>query len=340
MPKGPVTAGHSDELPPTWDREAVAVVIPLYNEASSVERLLSSLASQSVLPGRVLCVDAGSEDDTSKLVSSFVGTLPLQLLTRGRLNPGEARNEGVRHAGKDWIAFADGGNAAEGSWLEALSRRAASGADVVFGSYQPVCDSFFRRCAALAYIPGRSSEGIRGPFVASMLLRRSAFEAVGGFPPHRASEDLVLMERLRQTALRIAYAPDAVVHFEIAQDVPSTFRRFALYSRVNLEAGRGRFWHRGVMRQYAFALLVLCAGGLLGAGWWLVLVPPVWFSLRVVKAAWAKRGGDLPFPVFRPDYLAGAAAVLLVLDAATWVGIARFLAERIVDRGPRSGVGS
>jgi len=309
----------------------VSVVIPLYNEALSVDRLLNSLEGQSHRPTEVVCIDAGSGDDTVKRIRAFRGSLSVRLVCRGRLNPGEARNEGVRYASEDWIAFADGGTVAENSWLEALMRRAACGADVVFGSYQPVCDTFFRRCAALAYIPGRSKGGIRGPFVASMALRRNAFDAVGGFPTYRASEDLVFMDRLRSSEFRIAYAPDAVVHFETAVDVPATFRRFALYSRVNLEAGRGRFWHRGVALQYALVLSILCGGRLLGGGPWLLFVLPAWFAARVIKAAWTKKGGDLSFPVFRPDYLVGAAGILLVLDLATWTGMARFLVGRLAN---------
>jgi len=317
--------------PPASGSEVpVSVVIPLYNEALSVGRLLNSLERQSHRPTEVVCVDAGSGDDTVERIRGFGGSLPVRLLCRGRLNPGEARNEGVRYASGDWIAFADGGTVAGNSWLEALMSRAAQGADVVFGSYEPVCDAFFRRCAALAYVPGRSAEGIRGPFVASMALRRDVFNAVGGFPPHRASEDLVFMAKLHSSVFRVAYAPHAVVHFETAPSVALTFRRFALYSRVNLEAGRGRFWHRGVARQYALVLSMLCVGYLLGGGAWLLAFIPAWFGARAIKAAWKKKG-DLPFSVFRPDYLAGAAGIILLLDVATWTGAFCWLAGRLAN---------
>lgn len=306
----------------------MSVVIPLYNEALSVGPLLNSLERQSQQPAEVVCVDAGSRDDTVKRIRGFRGSLRVRLLCRGRLNPGEARNEGVRHAGEDWIAFVDGGTVAEDSWLEALMSRATQGADVVFGSYEPVCDTFFRRCAAVAYVPGRSPTGIRGPFVASMVVRRDTFYAVGGFPPYRASEDLIFMERLRNGAFRLAYAPDAVVHFETAPDLPLTFRRFALYSRVNLDAGRGRFWHHGLARQYVLVASMLCIGHLLGGGPWILTLVPVWFGARAVRAAWKKKG-DLPFAVFRPDHLAGAAGIILVLDLATWTGAARWLVGRL-----------
>jgi hypothetical protein len=64
-------------------------------------------------------------------------------------------------------------------------------------------------------------------------------DAVGGFPPHRASEDLVFIEALIRGGHRVAYAPSAVVHWQTAPHAAATFRRFALYSQVNLEAGRG-----------------------------------------------------------------------------------------------------
>jgi hypothetical protein len=138
-------------------------------------------------------------------------------------------------------------------------------ADVVFGSYEPVCDTFFRRCAAVAYVPARGPHGIRGPFVASMALARDAFERAGRFPPFRAAEDLIFMERLCALPLRIAYAPRAVVRWQLAPDVARTFRRFASYSEHNLRAGRGRYWHRGVLRHYVLIAFLTAAAFLAGA---------------------------------------------------------------------------
>jgi len=124
--------------------------------------------------------------------------------------------------------------------------------------------------------------------------------------------------------LRNGYAPDAVAHLETAPDLPMTFRRFVLYSRLNLDAGRGRSWHYGVARLYALVASLLCVGHLLDGGPWILALIPAWFGARAIKAAWEKKG-DLPFPVFRPDHPAGAAGVMLVLDLATWTGAARWV---------------
>jgi len=304
----------------------VSVIVPLFNETATVTRLLEALNSQELPPAEVVCVDAGSTDDTAQCVDNFRGRVPVRLLRRGRMNPGEARNAGVASAAHSWIAFADGGTEPEPSWLCALMKAAGGGADVVFGSYEPLCDTFFRRCAALAYVPPRGPEGIRGPFIASTALRRKAHEAVGGFPAQRASEDLVFIEKVRASELRIAYAPEAVVVWQTAPGPASTFRRFALYSRVNLDVGRGRYWHRGLGRQTILVAAAILATVLIGGGAWGLALVPGWYLARVAKQARAKRM-EMPFRVWHPHLLVGAAALLVVVDLATWVGALRWLTK-------------
>src|SRR5262249_47835842 len=159
---------------------------------------------------------------------------------------------GVAEAVHPWLAFTDAGLRLEPTWLSALLTAAAdTGAEVVFGSYEPVCERAFTRAAAVAYVPGAEGDGFRGPSVASMALTRAAFDAAGGFPPFRAAEDLVFLERLRALPLRIVRAPRAVARWELPPDVGRTWRRFVVYSEHNLRAGRGRYWHAGVLRQYA-----------------------------------------------------------------------------------------
>jgi hypothetical protein len=101
-----------------------------------------------------------------------------------------------------------------------------------------------------------------------MVVSRAAFEQAGRFPPFRAAEDLIFMERLFALPLRIAYASRAVVHWQLAPDVGRTFRRFALYSEHNLRAGRGRFWHLGILRHYVLMALVVATLAAAGAGAW------------------------------------------------------------------------
>ncbi len=240
----------------------------------------------------------------------------------GRVFPGVARNAGVAQALNEWIAFTDGGICLDERWLQELAAVATTGVDAVFGNLEPVCDTFFRTCAAVAYVPRRGPDGTRGPSIASAAILRAAFAAIGGFPPFRASEDLIFIETLRRQ-FRVGHAPSALAHWELAGGWSSTYRRFAEYSWHNLEAGRGRFWHLGVARLYIGLSVAIGLAALAGVGLWAGLLLPAFFLGRAAKAAWQKRD-SFPFKTLHPGRIAGVAAVLAVIDAATLEGLARW----------------
>jgi glycosyltransferase involved in cell wall biosynthesis len=303
----------------------VSLIVPLRNESATVGALLESIAGQTHPPSEVLVVDAGSEDDTAAQVTSFVSPIPLRLVPMGELFPGLARNAGAAAATHPWLAFTDGGVRLEPAWLQEIASAAETvAADVVFGSFDPVCDTYFRRCAAVAYVPPPAASGIRGPSVASMALTHDAFDRAGGFPPFRAAEDLIFLERLLALPLRTAYAPRAVVHWELAPDARRTFRRFALYSEHNLRAGRGRYWHAGVLRHYAAMALVTAVTALGVGGAWSLVVYPSWQIGRAARSAWQKRRA-FDFPPLDPRYMLGAAALLCLIDLATLAGAMRWV---------------
>ena len=233
------------------------------------------------------------------------------------------------HAARfEWVAFTDGGIILHPDWLRELLNALQVGTDVVLGNFEPVCDTFFRECAALAYVPPQDGLGVRGPFIASSLIRRSTFLDVGGFPAYRAAEDLIFVERLRAAGAHVEYAPKAFVRWQIAGSTGATFRRFADYSQHNLLAGRGRYWHLGVARLYLLLVLCVLAAHLGGVGPLARLAPPLFFVARSTKAAWVKRH-SFGFLTLHPARIAGAALLLVVIDVATAIGQLRFLRAKV-----------
>jgi glycosyltransferase involved in cell wall biosynthesis len=306
----------------------VSLIVPLRDEEATVVALLESVAQQERRPDELVVVDAGSSDRTGDLVASYPAPMPTRLVREGELFPGRARNVGAEVAAHPWLAFTDGGVRLDRAWLSELVLHAGDGAaDVVFGSYDPVCDTFFRRCAAVAYVPAPGAHGVRGPSVASMALTREAFERAGRFPPFRAAEDLIFMERLFALPLRVAYAPRAVVRWQLAPDAGRTFRRFALYSEHNLRAGRGRYWHRGVLRHYVLMAVVATAIVLGGGGAWALATYPFWLFARAGRSAWQKRAA-FDFKATDPRHVLGAAALLGLIDLATLAGAMRWWMRR------------
>jgi glycosyltransferase involved in cell wall biosynthesis len=313
----------------------ISLIIPLQDEERSVAALIQSINGQSLSPDEVVIVDAGSTDETIRRANAVPTRAPMRIVPAGRVHPGVARNTGAAASGLDWLAFTDGGVVLERDWLAELAAAATEGAAVVFGSYEPVCDTFFKQCAALAYVPRKGSQGARGPSVASCLVRRSAFEAIGGFPPYRAAEDLIFIKRLEESGFGQAFAPRAVVHWQIAADPRGTYARFAAYSYHNLIAGWGRYWHLGVARLYGLLGLSVAIAVALGLGLWASLLLPGFFIGRALKAAWVKRG-SFGFPTLDARRVAGTAIVLAIVDAATLSGCFRWLFSTFAGRRPSS----
>jgi glycosyltransferase involved in cell wall biosynthesis len=299
----------------------ITLVIPVRDEQRSLPRLLEAIAAQTRPPDAVIFVDSGSRDDTEALLaracSDHAGWRVIEL-PQG--TPGSARNAGIGAAATSWVALTDAGAYPDRHWLERLARMAVPGVQLVWGHYQPIADTWFSRCAALAYVALMTSD-TRGPVrsgsVASCLLTRSLWEQAGHFPDLRAAEDGIFVRRLEALAPVTAVAPEAVVWWQLQPGFASTFRRFRRYSEVNARAGEQRHWHHGVARMYLAAAPFLVLG--LRRRRWLAL-PAAGAGLRVLKSIWQRREGRGLGWALNPARVATVAAILAVVDAGTFAG--------------------
>lgn len=310
--------------------EKVSLVIPVRDEAQSVWQLIESIKHQSRQPDEVIFVDGGSRDGTIDLLRNACQQNPgFRLIEAGKALPGQGRNIGVSNALYDWIAFTDAGNRLEPDWLEQLVLTAESDPDtaIVCGNFEPITDSFFSRCASIAYVPNkipRQNGRVRGPFIASSLVRKDVWRAVGGFPDLRAAEDLIFFEDVEARGYKFKWAPKATTHWELRRGLWNTFRRFLLYSRVNVWAGRQKQWHYGVARFYALALPFLVLGLWKDPRW--LLVPLAGLALRVGKRMWVRRE-EVSWPLM-PLEFAYVLIITLTLDGATFLGWVQALLKR------------
>jgi glycosyltransferase involved in cell wall biosynthesis len=302
----------------------ISLVVPLRNEEESLEALIQSIQQQTRPPDEVILVDGGSVDRTVERARALVEGDPcFRVIEAGPATPGRGRNVGIEAAAHDWIALTDAGIRLDPHWLEQLARVAEQSpqADVVHGNFEPRTDTWFRSCAALVYVMPRQQRDrglMRGPFIASTLLRRDAWRRVDGFPDLRAAEDLIFMERLQQQGCKIAWAPEATVCWETAPTLSRTFGRFVLYSRHNVWAGRQSHWHHGLARQYLVVLCCLALAAFHNALWLLLL--PMWLLARVGKTLWSRRENRGIFWLLEPARFATCTVILLTIDLATFVG--------------------
>jgi len=309
-------------------------VVPVRDEARTIRALIEGLLAQTRTPDEIVITDGGSIDQTTAIIEKFIeGGAPVSLLRDKDSLPGRSRNIGVAKARHDWIAFIDAGITPEINWLQSLADQVTSPAhaDVVYGSYEPIIDSFFTECAAIAYVPppDATAEGPVRPYsIASALMPRAAWEAAGGFPEHlRSAEDLIFMQKVEAAGFRIVRAPSAIVRWAIQPSLWRTFRRFVVYSRNNIRAGLWRNWQRQIFIRYGLLLLLMVPGIFLGARW--LMVPLViWLMLmaaRALRALFQNRGHYPAGGVRNVFRLLLIVPILAVIDLATFVGTAEWL---------------
>jgi glycosyltransferase involved in cell wall biosynthesis len=314
----------------------ISVIIPVRNEATSIRDLLDSLLRQTLRPDEIVVTDGGSTDATAEIVSEYVEKgQPVRLLREPVALPGRGRNLAAEAAGNEWLAFIDAGIRPEATWLEQLADRVKEqgDVDVVYGNYEPVTDSLFKICAAMAYVsPPCEIEGqlIRHPFIASALMKRSVWETVGRFPEHlRSAEDLLFMRKIEQGPFRIVQAPQALVHWQVQGNPWLTFKRFLVYARNNMRAGLWRQWQAAIFNRYGLLLLSALPVFRFGVKWLLVTLL-LWVAMlvaRAVVAIWRNRAcypGSMGQNVVRLIVLV---PLIAMLDAATIVGTLQWAAR-------------
>jgi glycosyltransferase involved in cell wall biosynthesis len=85
----------------------VSVVIPAYNEATYIDRLLDALTKQSFKNFEVIVSDAQSNDGTKQVVDSFKDRLAVKFIEAPPNGPAFGRNQGANEASGGWLLFLD-----------------------------------------------------------------------------------------------------------------------------------------------------------------------------------------------------------------------------------------
>jgi glycosyltransferase involved in cell wall biosynthesis len=330
----------------------VSIVVPVRDEQASIRELLDSLLAQSRPPDEIVITDGGSTDATPLIIEEYITRgAPVRLIRAGAALPGRGRNLGAAQASNEWLAFTDAGISLDHKWLELLVKKAEAddSIDVVYGLWEPITNTFFKQCAAIAYVPPPTSHnGImtRPRSIASTLLRREAWQKVKGFPEDlRSAEDLIFMDRVENAGYRCEFEPRAVVHWDLRPTLWSTFKRFVVYSRNNIRAGLFRQWQSTIFVRYG-ALAVLALAALLIEPRWIWLVIGAWLLMLVARAAVSIRRNRVCYPgSFLQNVARGAMLMplLAVLDAAAIIGTIQWLlldARRPMHSTERGSAGS
>ncbi|HCB05954.1 MAG TPA: glycosyltransferase family 2 protein [Nocardioides bacterium] len=118
----------------------LSVVVPAYDVAAYLPACLDSVLAQAPSLGRVglevVVVDDGSPDESGAIADSYAARDPrVRVVHTENRGLGAARNEGLRHATGDLLAFADSDDMVPpGAYAALLKQLTRTGADFVVGS--------------------------------------------------------------------------------------------------------------------------------------------------------------------------------------------------------------
>jgi glycosyltransferase involved in cell wall biosynthesis len=313
-----------------WEQvslDKISVIAPVKNEEASIERLFQGIFEQTCKPSEIVIVDGGSTDKTKEMIGRLqvFSPIPIVLIETDHALPGRGRNLAIEHASNEWIACIDAGIIPRADWLAELvaTARQSRAAQVIYGRFEPVANSYFTECAAITYV----APSPRTRSIASCLLGRAAWRAAGGFPEHlRSGEDLLFFRRLDAAGIEDAYSEQAVVAWELQPSISGTFRRFVTYSRSNLKAGLGREWQFNVIRFYAVLIVLLVAGLWY---WPFFLLPPMLILMRAARRIWnwfkVKAPDRLWRELLNPRRVLTVAGINLLIDLAMFYGTWQWL---------------
>ena len=217
----------------------ISIVIPLYNKGSTIRKTLNSVLLQSFREFEVIIVNDGSTDDSLEQIGNDgstddsleqIGKVKgdrVRVVHQQNRGVSAARNRGIREARYDYIAFLDADDLWEKDCLETLVDLIVNYQDCsVFAVGHKIIDhrgkyhNIILRGLGRNFCKGEiknyfeivnKSNGLLCS--SSVVVRRDALEAVGGFLEGvRLGEDLLTWTKL---ALRykIAYTKAIKVYF-------------------------------------------------------------------------------------------------------------------------------
>lgn len=217
----------------------VAVVIPAWNSHPTIVRCLEALRAQTFRDFETVVVDSSPGNETSDVVPRlFPGVNFWHSPTR--LYPHAARNEGVRRAAAPVLVFTDPDIYARPDWLEQMVRAHDETGEAIVGAIDCVGRRWLDRGIHISkfskWLPGGVRREVDMGPTAALLVRRSDYDAAGGFAGDLFLGDVEFSYALRARGRGLIFEPRAIVEHHHTQSLRGFVRerwsRGIMYGRL------------------------------------------------------------------------------------------------------------
>ncbi len=301
-------------MPLSEGRPAVAVVLPFHGSREDAEFAIGQLAGLAVGPGDEIVL----ADNTDDNVAAGLGRGAVSVLAcTVRRSVYSARNEGAESTAAPWILFVDADCFLPADLLDSYfdpppadDAGAVAGAVVGLSGQESIVSRYTRSRGHLDQ--AELAEHPFGPtaVTANVLIRRAAFERIGGFQElTRSSGDLDICWRLARAGFDIGLNTGAAVEHEHRENLTDLFKQAR-------RIGAGSRWlgkrHPGYDASFGAAFFGRAA---LGAVAWPLLLQPERGLFKALDGFW---GAACDYGMLDSNIPAGtatgAAATIVVVE--------------------------
>ena len=180
-------------------KETVSVVVPVFNEGSSIARVLEDLMTivESVPGSEIVAVDDGSRDGTGEILSSLAERDARVRVIASANNRGHGPSlmTGIQEAAGRWLFLVDADGQIKAEEFETpWARRGA--ADLVMGARIGRSDCWYRRSVSRvvqALASRLAGDELPDPNVPFKLLRRELWDDLAPYIPEGAATPSLLI---------------------------------------------------------------------------------------------------------------------------------------------------
>lgn len=213
-----------------------SIIIPVFNRPQEVDELLESLCTQTFNDFEVVVVEDGSTEKCEEVCQKYTDRLTLHYYFKPNSGPGPSRNYGAERSQGEHLIILDSDVIVPEHYLEIVKSEldrepcdAFGGPDRAHPSFTPI-----QKAINYAMTSFFTTGGIRGgkqkldkfyPRSFNLGIKKSVFEALGGFSPMRYGEDIDLSTRIFANGYSCRLFPGAYVYHKRRVKFSSFFRQ-------------------------------------------------------------------------------------------------------------------
>ena len=213
-----------------------SIIVPVYNRPDEVDELLESLCHQTFKDFEVVVVEDGSTEKCDTVCQKYADRLPVSYYFKPNSGPGPSRNYGAERSQGEYLIILDSDVIVPENYLEIIKKELESESCDAFGGPDRAHPSFTPIQKAINYSMTSffTTGGIRGgkakmdkfyPRSFNLGIKKSVFEALGGFAPMRYGEDIDLSTRIFANGYTCRLFPEAFVYHKRRVKFSSFFRQ-------------------------------------------------------------------------------------------------------------------